>query len=382
MPDSITMLGTLPPIKGVSDYCIEQTRELAKKTKIRFFNFSAIYPESLYPGGGTKEHDNVFSAAQSRNIEVINSLSWYNPFGWVIAGMRTEGKILHFHWWTSWLFPVFFTIASVAKMRGKKLVCTIHNVVGHDSGPLARPLSSLMFLLPDIFIVHTRSNKAQLETFFNVPSAKIRVVPHGIYNFYRDREVPQFAARKKLGIPPKAKVLLFFGNIRPYKGIDELLPAFISAREKIRGLFLIVAGKPWNSGLGNQISEGLARVKEKKLALGYIASSEIKYYFSAADAIVLPYKDFAAQSGPGNIALAFEKPLVVSDCGGLPELVKDKGVIFEAGNSRDLAKRIITVFSTKGMLERLSEDSAELREKYSWKSICQRTMEIYSELSK
>ncbi len=378
----ITMLGTLPPIKGLSDYCIEQTRELSKSIKVKFYNFSSIYPEFLYPGGGTKEKDPVFRTPKSSNLEVHSTLAWYNPLSWIEAGLGAEGEILHFHWWTFYLFPVFFTAAAVAKLRGKKIVCTIHNVVSHESGSLDRIFSRIIFTLSDRFVVHTKNNKRQLMDYFGVKENRVEVVPHGIYDFYRDKTIPKAAARSKLGIPKNARVLLLFGNIRPYKGAEELLEAFSIAKEKIRGLFLVIAGKAWNPELEAKITNSLMGEDSKLLALKYIPSSEIKLYFGAADAVVLPYNHFEAQSGPGNIALAFEKPLVVSDCGGLPELVKDKGVIFEAGNSRDLAKRIITVFSTKGMLERLSEDSAELREKYSWKSICQRTMEIYSELSK
>lgn len=370
------MVGTLPPIKGVSDYCIEQTRSLGKKLNILFFNFSSIYPEFLYPGGGTKEVDAVFRAVRMESVEIRNSLAWYNPLGWLLAGLGSEGKILHFHWWTFYLFPVFFTIAAVAKLRGKKIVCTIHNVTGHESGLLDRLFSGAIFSLPDAFIVHTKSNMAQLSEFFKVPQKKISVIPHGIYNFYRDREVPKKDARQKLGIPQGAKAILLFGNIRPYKGVEELLDAFLQARKKIPGLYLLVAGKAWDDSLRALIEGRLAGVEEKLLFFGYVPSSGVKDFFSAADLVVLPYKHFEAQSGPGNIALAFEKPLVVSDAGGLPELVDGKKFVFHAGDSGELAEKISLAFRP-GNLAAMARASKKLRQEYSWEKIAEKTLGLY-----
>lgn len=377
----ITMIGTLPPIKGVSDYCIEQTRELRKKVRVKFYNFSAIYPEFLYKGGGTKETDPVFTAGGSSNLSVHSTLAWYNPFSWIAAGLGAEGKIVHFHWWTFYLFPVFFTSIGIARMRSKKIVCTVHNVLSHETGAVDKILSGIIFFISDKLIVHTRNNREQLIAHFKTKPEKIEVIPHGIYEFYRDKEISKKGARKKLSIPAGAKVMLFFGNIRRYKGLEDLIAAFRQSQQEVKGLYLLIAGKPWGKGLEAEVRGSLSGVSRKKLSLGYIPSSEIKNYFSAADVVVLPYKDFAGQSGPGNIALAFEKPLIVSNAGGLPELVLNKGVIFDAGGAGALARKITLVFSRKGMLASLSADSARLRRKYSWANICRATLNIYNKLA-
>ncbi len=373
------MFGTLPPIKGVSDYCIEQTRGLAKHVRVEFYNFKSIYPEFLYKGGGTKENDPVFAADSAPNLDVHSTLAWYNPFGWIAAGLAAKGEIVHFHYWTSYLFPVFFTIALASKLRGKKVVCTVHNVVGHESGFADRLLSSILYRVPDKLIVHTQANRGQMLSQFQIPARKIEVIAHGIYGFYVGENVSQAQARKKLGIPKEAKAMLFFGNVRKYKGLECLLEAFLAMRKKIPGLFLIVAGKPWSEELERLAREKLAGVKSSKAVLSYIPSSEIKYYFSAADLVVLPYSDFAAQSGPGNIALAFEKPLLVSDAGGLPELVVDKKMIFPAGDCAALQRGIEYAFS-KGVLRSLQAHSKRLREKYSWATIARQTLNVYNEL--
>ncbi|HZX20331.1 MAG TPA: glycosyltransferase family 4 protein [archaeon] len=379
MVKKITLVGTLPPIKGVSDYCIEQTRSLSEHTQVEFYNFKNIYPEFLYKGGSTKENDPVFKRPSNKNIVVKDTLAWYNPFSWFAAGFFSKGEILHFHWWTFYLFPIFFTIAFIAKLRGKKIVCTIHNVIGHESGSADKFLSGVIFLVPHKFIVHTKNNKQQLQDFFKVPENKIEIIPHGIYDFYRDKELTKREAREKNDIPEKAKVLLCFGNIRPYKGIEDLIEAFKIVREKNKDIYLVIVGKPWNEELQNKIEQSLFGIPEKLLYFDYVASSDIKNFFFAADVVVLPYRDFAAQSGPGNIALAFEKPLIVSNVGGLPDLVLNKGLIFDAGNTKKLAELITLVFSKKRLLEEFSRDSAKLKQKYSWESIAQQTLKIYNE---
>jgi len=377
----ITLIGTLPPIKGVSDYCIQQTKQLSKKTNVLFYNFKSIYPELLYPGGKTKEKDPIFRFEKNSSLEVKNILAWYNPLSWIFVGLNTKGKIVHFHWWTFFLFPVFFTIALIARFRKKKVLCTIHNVISHESGVIDKILSKLIFSLPNHFIVHTKVNKKQLNGFFKIPEEKISIIPHGIYDFYCDKKISKIEARKNLNIPINAKALLFFGNIRKYKGLDDLVIAFKEARKKIPGLFLIVAGKSWNSEAEKKLKESLGGITEKVLFLDYVSSSKIKYYFEATDIVILPYKDFAAQSGPGNIALGFKKPLIVSDTGGLPELVLNKNFVFNAGNTKQLAEKICLAFSKKSVLDSMVKNSIELRKKFSWESISTQTLKLYNELS-
>ncbi|MEK6958079.1 MAG: glycosyltransferase family 4 protein [archaeon] len=379
MVNKVTLLGTLPPIKGISDYCIEQTRTLGERINVVFLNFKAIYPEFLYPGS-TKEDDPSFRVPESPRIEVRPTLAWYNPFSWIGAGLGAEGEVFHFHWWTYFLFPVVFTVALIAKLRGKKIVCTVHNVIAHESNFLDRLLTGTMFLLPDRFIVHTDKNMEQLRDAYSVRPSGISVIPQGIYSFYRDKKVSKNDARKKLGIPGKARAVLYFGNIRKYKGVGDLIGAFRIAQKEIPSLFLVIAGRPWSGELRTSISDSVRPVREKKVVLDYIASSDIKYYFEAADVVVLPYRHFSAQSALGNIALAFEKPLIVSDAGGLPELVLDKNMVFEAGNPAALARKISLVFSKKGLLQSMARDSKKLKQKYSWESISAETVRLYDGL--
>src|SRR3954469_25396819 len=117
----ITLIGTLPPIKSISDYCLELTSALLESVDVQFINFKHIYAEALYKGGGTKETDPLFKRPTSPRLQVTDLLTWYNPLTWLYAGLTAKGDLVHFQWWTSYLFPVFMTVAVVCKARGKKL---------------------------------------------------------------------------------------------------------------------------------------------------------------------------------------------------------------------------------------------------------------------
>ncbi|MEK6902942.1 MAG: glycosyltransferase family 4 protein, partial [archaeon] len=216
-------------------------------------------------------------------------------------------------------------------------------------------------------------------SFFGVSLERIHVNPHGNYDFYNDQPLSQVDARKKIGIPVSAKVMLSFGNLRKYKGFEDLIQSFKEAKKKIPDLYLVIAGKPWNVEMRKGIEDQLKGEKSVLLAFDYIPSSDIKYYFNSADVVMLPYHEFSGQSGPGNIALAFGKPLIVSRVGGLPELVLDESTIVEPHDVKGLTKCIEIVFTKKGMLSKLSKDALVLKKKYSWDTITQQTLQVYRE---
>lgn len=383
----ITMVATLPPVKGVSDYCMNQVPELQKKIGVDFYNFSDIYPEAFYPGKSTKDPQLVPLLKPMPNAKVHTTLTWYNPITWIMAGLNAKGEILHIHWWTFYLFHVFFTIAFLAKLRGKKVVCTVHNVKGNPWGLREKIIglgeglfTKLVFSQVDHFIVHTDKNKRQLQSTFAIPESKISIIPHGTYDFYRDEKVTKALARKKLSILPDAKVLLSYGNIREYKGIFDAIAAFKLARVKVPKLFLLIAGPTWGNTMEKTIRDELAGIEDVKLDFHYINAMETKYYFEASDLVLLPYLEFAGQSGPGNIALAFEKPMIVSRVGGLPDLVPTEKCVVPPNKPTILAERIEEILGSPTVYRKLIKDSIPLRKKFGWEKISQQTIDLYQSL--
>ncbi|MDD5638415.1 MAG: glycosyltransferase family 4 protein [Candidatus Pacebacteria bacterium] len=380
MDKGITLIGTLPPIKGISDTCLNQVQYLTNYIDVNFIGFKSIYPDFLYPGGSSKEKDVRFHPEEKRNLKIRDFLTWYNPFSWIWAGYSAKGEIIHFHWWTSYLFPIFFTIELLAKFRGKQLICEVHNILGHESNWLDKSLNRLIFNLSDYIIVHSEKNKKQLEEFFGKKN-NVSVIPLGVLDFFNDTLITKTESREKLGVNNEDKIILSFGNIRGYKGIDILIKSFAKVKQIIPKAKLFIVGKNWIEWQPFQQLIKNYNLEDSVITdLNFIPTSKVKYYFVASDLIVLPYLKFEAQSGPGRIALAFGKAMVVTEVGGLPDLVRDRSVIVEPNNSGELAQAIIKVLQDNNYREKLEADSKELAQKYSWDKISEKIAELYKNI--
>ena len=379
----VTMVGTFPPTKGISEYCVPLAAAVGRRIDVDFVAFSHIYPECLYPGG-TSERDAAIDVPASPGLRVRRALAWFNPFGWLWTGLTAPGRVLHVNWWTYFLSPVVLSLVATAKLRGMPVVMTVHNVLGHETNALDRALSRLAFAFADRFIVHTDENRRQLTNFLGIPSGRIAVIPYGALDVYAGDYIMREAARRQLELADDEKVLLHFGYIRDYKGLDVLLRALPAVAETVKKVRLVVAGTCWDGDRGwekyQRIIDDLGLAGRVKLDIGYVPSAMVKVYFRAADLVVLPYRHFEAQSGPGNIALAFASPMIVTRTGGLPSLVRDADAVVPRGDVDALARSIIAALSDPGKLDSMSRDSAALAKEYSWPNIAERTVALYKTL--
>lgn len=378
----VTLIGTLPPIKGLSPYCQELLKSLSKNIEVEFIGFKKLYPDFLYPGG-TRVKDNNYKTPEIKNAEIRNILTYYNPFSWIWGGLATKGEIIHAQWWSHVLAPIYFVILSICKIRRKKIVITVHNVLPHENNKMNNFLNKAILILGDKFIVHNKKNKENLSNLYNIPKDKISIIPHGILEVVSIKDISKKEAREHLKIPQNKRIILHFGNIRNYKGLDVLLESLKFIREEIEDVILITAGKPWENWEKYEKiirNDSISDIIIKKL--DFIPPSEVEYYFSAADVVVLPYKYFDSQSGVGALALPFKKPLIVTNVGGLPDFVKDERVIAKPNNSEDLARVIIKVLKDDDILRKLSRDSEELLKKYNWDEIAKKTIKLYAHLGR
>ncbi len=373
----VTLIGTLPPIKGLSPYCQELLKSLSKNIEVEFIGFKKLYPDFLYPGG-TRVKDNNYKTPEIKNAEIRNVLTYYNPFSWIWGGLTTKGKIIHAQWWSHVLAPIYFVILSICKIRRKKIVITVHNVLPHESSKVNRFLNRIILPFGDVLIVHTGRNKEALSKIYNISKERIHVISMGVLFQNSIKKISKKEARKFLAIPPDKNVILHFGNIREYKGLDILLKALKFVVNELEDVILVIAGKPWidwerYEKIINE--EALENHVIKKL--DFIPPSEVEYYFAASDIVVLPYKEFESQSAIGALALPFKKPLIVTNIGGLPDFVKDKRVIAKPNDAEDLARKIIQVLKDYNLIKKLSKDSEELAKKYNWDKIAEKTIELY-----
>jgi len=172
----ITMIGTLPPQKGISFYCADLLESLKKKNsiKIEFIGFKKLYPAFLYKGG--EKIDDPHSNINISDERILNILTYYNPFSWFWAGISAKGTIIHAQWWSHVLAPIYFVILVVCKLRGKIIIITVHNVLPHEKNMINNLLNKSIFFLSDYFVVHTEDNKQKL-LLNNIPDNRFLLSP-------------------------------------------------------------------------------------------------------------------------------------------------------------------------------------------------------------
>lgn len=372
------MVGTLPPMKGISAYCWELYSSLSKMINLEFIPFTKLYPRMLYPGGDDKEE-----SQSSEHYSKYSSfkLHGYDPRTWIEVGLGIDAKLVHLQWWSPFLFPAFFVLSILLKMRRIPIVITVHNVKMHENVLMGSIINKMMVELADWVIVHSESNKKVLTSLYSsLKDKRISVIPHGTL-FSNEMCVEMEDARRTLGIEKNAKVILFFGNIRPYKGLDTLIMAFKDLVQDHPDLYLLISGQPWKDWDYYQaLIKNLGMEDHCILNMRFVNQDEVANFFQAADIVILPYREFEAQSGVGLTAIRFGKPLIVSNVGGLPELVKSQNAIVRPGDVNDLAMKINNVLSSPEVMEELKKDSQENREFFEWGNIAKSTIDIYEEL--
>jgi len=272
---------------------------------------------------------------------------------------------------------------------GKRIVLTVHNVNagqrdGNDSF-LNRLTLRIQYLLADHIFVHTRQMSQALRTGFSIADAKVSVIPFGINSTVPNTALTAAEARQRLGLSCTHKVMLFFGNIAPYKGLEYLLDAAALLAPRGTDYRLIIAGKPKNSeAYWEKIRQRLSLPELRASVIErieYVPDADTEIYFKAADVLVLPYVHIF-QSGVLFLGYNFGLPVIASDVGSLREdIVEGKtGFVCMPRDPIDLAKSIETYFSSE-LYRRRDAGRQEIRdfanERYSWTRVGEITREVY-----
>ena len=335
----MTMVGALPPLKGNAYYSMSLAREMSKHIVTEFISFKRLYPDFLYPGG-VEDVDPSFRIHQQSRLQIHRIISYCNPITWIRAAWVAQSRVVHLQWWSLPLAPIYLVILIGLKIRRKRILFTVHNVVPHEKSILDSWLTKIVLAFGDAYIVHSRDNKKTLTEAFEIPEANVYVVHMPIHDMYVGSGKDSASIRRTLGLPEEGKVLLSFGNIRPYKGLDVLIGAMPEVLRAVPDTHLLIAGQnwgKWNDPYGELI-QSLKINRSVTPLLDYIPMSQVADIFQVADVVVLPYRYFDAQSGVGNIALAFEIPMVVTRVGGLADLVEDDRVVCPPEDVQALAR--------------------------------------------
>ena len=377
-PLKIAMLGSLPPLRALSSYCLELSLAIADLGKVQFISFKKIYPSLFYPGGNLRD-DHTFPKITHPNLKIKQRLTWYNPCTWVQEGLFTNGALLHAQWWSLPLSLMYFVVCLGFKLRHKPVVFTVHNVLSHEKSWFYNAVMRIVFKMGDHFIVHSATNRAQLTRHYNILSERVTQIPHGPLDFHVKNDMDRELVRSEMGFHNEERVILLFGAIRPYKGVDTALEAFARVVAKVPEARLVIAGKLWESWERyERLIEGLGIGDRIRTYLRYVPSGEVWRFFTASDLVILPYHHFDAQSGAGATAISFRKPMIVSDVGGLPELVLDRRYVVAAKDPAALARTILYCINDTERLAQMSAGAETVAAKMAWPAIAGKTWSVYA----
>lgn len=332
-----------------------------------------------------------------KNLEIENMISnnYYSKARgiiiWIeliISFLVKRPHIIHIQWLPNPATDWFFLI--ILRILGFKIVYTAHNVLPHDEDDTKnRRAFGRIYRIVNKIIVHSRSNEKELSTIFRLSQKKISVIPHGTYDLFQKNVDSMWDAKNKLGIKSTRKVILFFGLIKRYKGLQYLLEAFLMVKSQIKDAFLVVAGRIGGKDEANHILnyrkkyEKLGIIEDTLFENRYIPFEDVSIYFAASDVVVLPYVK-VYQSGVLMLAYNFSKPVVVTDTGGLSEVVEDQknGYIVPIRNPSKLSESISKILQNEKLSERMGKYSKHLSlTKYSWATIAKQTIAVYTSLT-
>jgi glycosyltransferase involved in cell wall biosynthesis len=312
----------------------------------------------------------------------------------IAYAVRSEAKIFHILWNNKLeLFDRTFLMLFY-KAMGKHIVLTAHNVNarkrdGRDSF-LNRFSLRIQYRLSDHIFVHAEKMRSELLTDFGVDPAKVSVVPFGINNTVPNTTLSSLEAKKRIAIERADKVILFFGNIAPYKGLEYLVAAFGEILKKDRSYLLVIAGR-WK---GSPEYWGGIEETIRSAAIGdrviqrieYVPDEETEVYFKAADVLVLPYTQIF-QSGVLFLGYGFGLPVIAADVGPLQEEIIEgqTGFVFKARDARALAGAIDRYFGSelyRGLESRRPKIQEYANQRYSWDTVARLTSQVYAQLLK
>ena len=372
----ITILGPAHPYRGGLASIMEiMARTFQRRgDEVDIKTFTLQYPSLLFPG-----ESQTVATPPPADLRICRCVNTMNPLNWVRVGRRIRRERPDFvlmKYWTPFMAPCFGTIARIARGNGHtKVLCQIDNVEPHERHLTDKPFNRYYLHSVDGFVYMSEQVHSELRAYSDAPAL---FSPHPLFENFGER-VERSEACVRLGLDPANRYVLFFGLIRDYKGLDLLLDAWAQLRRagRTEGRRLIVAGEFYTARepyLNRIADNGLQ--DEVLLHDRFIPDDDVKYYFSAADFVVQPYKT-ATQSGVTQIAYQFCVPRVVTAVGGLPEIVPDGRVGYVCPPSAEGVAAAMDRMYEGDALKRFRENCVEERRRFSWEEMCSRVTELY-----
>lgn len=316
----VIIIGPAHPLRGgLASFDQRLAREFIDQGhECSIYSFSLQYPSFLFPG-----KTQFTDEPAPDGIPIYSVINSVNPLNWIRIGDRlrkANADLIVVRFWLPFMGPALGTILRrVRKNKHTRIVCIADNVIPHEKRPGDRPFTDYFLKACDAFITMSDKVMSDLRQFVKTKPAEL--VTHPLYDNFGS-PIDKMEAREHLGLPKEQKIILFFGFIRHYKGLDLLLEAM----KELDDVKLLVAGEFYEDDKPYREKIQQLGIEDKLiLRTDFIPDSEVKYFLSAADAVIQPYRN-ATQSGVTPLAYHFEKPMVVTNVGGLPDLVPHEKV--------------------------------------------------------
>lgn len=364
----ICLLGPSYPFRN-SLYTTLLCHHLRKRHEVHFLSYRRQYPAFLYPGRSQVMDD----APPALVEEAIPLLDPFNPLSWshiVRTVQALEPDLLLLNWLTPFFaVPFAYITAGLHKCTDVKVVYICHNVRQHEPWPAERWLTRLALGKADALVVQSEEDARNANELF--PTLPIALNHHPTYEVVSRPQIAQAEARRRLGLPP-GKIVLFFGFIRKYKGLEYLIEALPLVAQSVPNVHLLIVGEFWEGK-----TEYCQRIRDLQVASRvtvideYIPDEMVHVYFACADIVVAPYVS-ATQSGIIQLAFGAMKPVIATNVGGLPEVVDDgaTGFIVEPRDPRSLASAMAMALQDH-VLEHLATHLPEAAQRFSWDHMVQ-----------
>jgi len=361
----IAIVGPAYPLRGGNALFVAHLLDaLRQDHDVYVVSYSRLYPKLLFPGKTQMNvsHDPVKTTPSRQLVDSINPVSWFRTASWIAEPKRRPDLVV-FTWWNPFFGPALGVIARLVKRRsGARIVFVAENVVSHENRFVDRFLTRFALGAADCFMVLSGVVARRIQSLF--PGVPVRQAALPIYDCYRPGDIDRDAVRERLGLTKPT--ILFFGYVRAYKGLRYLLEAMPEVLER-HDVELLVVGEFYDERRRYERLISALGIEDRVTVVAeHVPDEDVGEYFMASDVVALPYLS-ATQSGITQIAYAFGLPVISTNVGGLPEVVKDgkTGYVVESGSAPALAEAIVRFFAAdeqdrlkRGVEEEVRADQA------------------------
>ena len=371
----ISFLSVFPPYRGgISKHSSLIYSHLSKKHDVQAINFNKLYPALFFPG--KSQYDTKLDLIGDRLINSVNFFSWNKP---IKSIQKYNPDTLLFKFWHPFFSPAYnFIIKKVKKKTNCDVIMICDNIFPHEKFPFSKRLIKKLVKNVDGFIVQSSIVEKELNSLIDEPI--YNKVFHPIYNNYPDL-IDKSLAKRALNIH-ESKVVLFFGFVRDYKGLDILIKSMRKVFEKESDIKLLIAGECYDEKDKYDKLINESDYKNKIIWVeDFISDDDINIYFSAADVVVLPYRS-ASQSGVIPLSYHYNRPVITSNLESLIEVVEDKktGIIFDLKKEDSLESAILDFFKNYKLVS-YYENIDNYKRNFSWENFISAIEDISERLN-